>query len=383
MRPISWSRLLSALCVSIVVAYSITQTASSEPGPERAVAFSDDPNKPRRHFRVKDVADLPDQEREALYRDLQQRLHSGYAISGDDTAKSYPRWTRLNTAPYLSATHGRRFVNNYANRLASAYSRHEDAGRLPVGAIVVKDSFVVAKDGTLTPGPLFIMEKMAKGFSYVSGDWRYSMIMPDGSFFGETNGANKGRVEFCISCHLAQEKHDHLFFVPQKIPETLTVPGAFLRRCGKTRLQGVEILPVRCGELAFLNVFLVAFQIFAKRGGNILAFQQLVDPFDVFRGFSARNDIVVEAALRLLGTVILVVVKIDAIRRAALFTLRHKKVVPGQTRIRNEFVQVARRRQGIGIIRLAQFLEQLNYVFSIRAVCHRRFSLTASDCSAQ
>jgi hypothetical protein len=96
------------------------------------------------------------------------------------------------------------------------YLKYENAGILPAGAIIAKDSFVVAKDGSLTLGPLFVMEKMEKGFSYVSGDWRYSMVMPDGSFFGETNGENAERVEFCIGCHLAREKYDHLYFVPSK-----------------------------------------------------------------------------------------------------------------------------------------------------------------------
>ena len=44
-----------------------------------------------------------------------------------------------------------------------AYLQYEKAGTLPVGAIIAKDSFVVAKDGTLTPGPLFVMEKWPKG----------------------------------------------------------------------------------------------------------------------------------------------------------------------------------------------------------------------------
>ncbi len=96
------------------------------------------------------------------------------------------------------------------------YLKYENAGILPAGAIIAKDSFVVAKDGSLTLGPLFVMEKMEKGFSYVSGDWRYSMVMPDGSIFGKTNGENAERVEFCIGCHLAREKYDHLYFVPSK-----------------------------------------------------------------------------------------------------------------------------------------------------------------------
>ena len=60
------------------------------------------------------------------------------------------------------------------------------------------------------------MEKMKKGFNYVSGDWRYIMIMPDGSFMGETNGAESERVKYCIGCHLAKEQFDHLYFLPKE-----------------------------------------------------------------------------------------------------------------------------------------------------------------------
>lgn len=216
MKYLSRLSLLAALLATIGAAPASSQTGPIASPENQTLSFSGDPNKPRRHFRVKDVAELPDQEREALYLKIQNRLQSGYGISTNKTAKAYQSWARVNTAPYLSATHGRRFINNYANGKAASYLKYEKSGTLPAGAIIAKDSFVVAKDGTLTEGPLFIMEKMEKGFSYVSGDWRYSMVMPDGSYFGETGGENAKRVEFCIGCHLAREKYDHLFFVPAK-----------------------------------------------------------------------------------------------------------------------------------------------------------------------
>jgi len=48
---------------------------------------------------------LPDQEHEALYRDIQNQLQSGYAISGDPTAKHYQRWKRAQppTVPQRTA----------------------------------------------------------------------------------------------------------------------------------------------------------------------------------------------------------------------------------------------------------------------------------------
>jgi hypothetical protein len=152
----------------------------------------------------------------AIYGDLKAGIAKEYAMSEDTTVRRYQTWKRYNTAPYQSSTHGNRYVNNYANAKASRYGAYDSAGILPVGSVIAKDSFVVDKEGAAAPGPLFIMEKMAEGFNYVSGDWRYTMILPDGSRFGATKGDNAGRVEFCISCHLAREKFDHLFFLPEE-----------------------------------------------------------------------------------------------------------------------------------------------------------------------
>ena len=155
-----------------------------------------------------------------VYKALKDDLVNGYRSSGDSAAVVYSTWQRYNTAPYRSATHGLRYVNNYANELASDYGRYEQAGRLPVGAIVAKDSFSISLEGERRPGPLFVMEKMEAGFNYVSGDWRYSMIMPDGEVFGMTKGFNSERVQYCIGCHLAKEDQDHLFFLPESVRVT-------------------------------------------------------------------------------------------------------------------------------------------------------------------
>ena len=65
-------------------------------------------------------------------------------------------------------------------------------------------------------GSLALMEKMAPGFNPEGRDWRYTMILPDGTLFGTTKGENAERVEFCMDCHIAAgEDQDHLFFVPE------------------------------------------------------------------------------------------------------------------------------------------------------------------------
>lgn len=140
------------------------------------------------------------------------------ARSGNEVAKTYRSdYTRFSTGPYESGTHGGRFVNNYANDVGADYGKFEDAGVMPVGTRLAKDSFTVTPQGRVMAGPLFIMEKMPKGFREDSGDWRYTMVMPDGTVAGTTNGAGAQNVEFCIACHAAVgEDQDHLFFLPEE-----------------------------------------------------------------------------------------------------------------------------------------------------------------------
>ena len=173
-------------------------------------------NATEEHFMAPNPAQLEGQAAEDVYLKLLDAMTEGYRLSKRSTAEDYLDWKRYNTAPYRSATHGRRFVNNYANMISKDYAKYEKAGEMPEGAVIAKDSFTVTEEGNVSPGPLFIMRKMQARFNAASGDWRYSMIMPDGSFFGETNGEGAQQVKFCIGCHAAVKKNDHLFFVPDK-----------------------------------------------------------------------------------------------------------------------------------------------------------------------
>ncbi len=170
---------------------------------------------PTAHFSVPNPATLSDADAETIYRRLSGVLEKGYRVSKHPVARSYQGWARFNRTPYRSATHGERFVNNYANGIGRAYGDFEQAGTLPEGSIVAKDSFAVTADGDVMPGPLFVMEKMRTGFNPAGRDWRYTMIMPDGSVFGVTNGVDSDKVRFCMTCHArAGAAHDHLYFLP-------------------------------------------------------------------------------------------------------------------------------------------------------------------------
>jgi len=209
---ISWLVAGLPLILAVIVCLSGKAAQAQESGPTK-------------HFSVGDPAELSDADAEDIYRRLAGALAKGYRLSEDSVTRAYQSWSRFNTAPYRSATHGERFVNNYTNGLGRSYGAFEEAGDLPVGSIVAKDSFAVTAAGDVFSGPLFVMEKMPAGFNAKSRNWKYSMIMPDGSVFGVTNGADSRNVGFCISCHeKAGAENDHLFFLPQAYRPAATLP---------------------------------------------------------------------------------------------------------------------------------------------------------------
>ncbi|MCG8542664.1 MAG: cytochrome P460 family protein [Alphaproteobacteria bacterium] len=145
-------------------------------------------------------------------------MKAAYAKSGLAVAKNYGGWKRYSTVAYQSATHGGRFVQNYANAAGKAYGQYEKSGKMPVGTYLVKDSFTVTNDGKIGVGPLFVMRKMKNGWHAASGDWKYAMVMPNGAFMGETKGRNSKAMQFCITCHVTvAEDQDSMFFLPEEL----------------------------------------------------------------------------------------------------------------------------------------------------------------------
>ena len=155
-------------------------------------------------------------EAEAAYICLKPEMKKAYRKAGLRQVRGYAGWLRVNATAYQSATHGGRYVNNYANSLGDyRYKKFEKAGTLPFGSVLAKDSFAVRPDGKLGIGPLFIMEKMKKGFNKGSGDWRYSMVMPNGKVAGMTKGKGMN-MKFCAVCHAGvAPEQDHILLVPE------------------------------------------------------------------------------------------------------------------------------------------------------------------------
>jgi hypothetical protein len=168
------------------------------------------------HIKAPDAAHgLNPKAAQKAYGSLRKDMVTAFSLTGDASAAKYQTWMRYNSAPYESTQHGDRYLNNYANKKAQAYIKYEQSGVLPIGSVLAKDSFTVLKSGELYAGPLFLMEKMSKGFKPEFGDWKYVMYLPDGSFIGETNGEGDENVEYCGACHAqVGEKQDHMFFLP-------------------------------------------------------------------------------------------------------------------------------------------------------------------------
>lgn len=161
--------------------------------------------------------ELTDAEAVKVYDCLAKELKAAYAKSDNQVAVTYASFGRYSRQPYVSGTHGNRYVQNFANDTGRAYGNYEKAGAMPAGTALAKDSFAVAADGQVSIGPLFVMEKMNAGFNAESGDWRYTMIMPDGAVFGTTKGAGADKVAFCIGCHISVAPDaDSMMFLPEE-----------------------------------------------------------------------------------------------------------------------------------------------------------------------
>lgn len=168
------------------------------------------------HLTINNAADIHADEVNQIYAELKNRMAKGYGLSRLTLARNYQSWKRFNSAPYLSATHGQRFVNNYANHIGRAYGTLKDGERFPEGTVLAKDSITIMDNGKFFPGALFIMEKLRAGKSPDTADWRYVVVNPDGSLYGDTTGELSELVAYCHTCHQAKSNKDYVFFIPEE-----------------------------------------------------------------------------------------------------------------------------------------------------------------------
>lgn len=167
------------------------------------------------HIAIPNPAGLSKAEAVRIYHEIRSRMAGGYALSQLKIIEDYQQWQIFNVAPYVSATHGQRYVNSYANETAKDYGTLKEGETLPAGSVLAKDSITVTDDGRVFPGAMFIMEKLAAGTSPETADWRYVMVIPDGSLHGDTVGERPELVTYCHECHLNVKDRDYTFYVPE------------------------------------------------------------------------------------------------------------------------------------------------------------------------
>jgi hypothetical protein len=161
-----------------------------------------------------DGAELTDQEARDAHDCMMEAMRRSLSASRLDVAREFTDWQRFSTGPYRSKDHHGRYVSNFVNAIAAEnYARYEASGEFPVGSVLAKDSFVVSNSGRVLLGALSVMEKMEPGFNRDGGDWRYTLILPDGRVFGRTGTSDAYAVEFCQDCHV-DSAQDHVFFLP-------------------------------------------------------------------------------------------------------------------------------------------------------------------------
>ena len=161
---------------------------------------------------------MTNQEADTAYNCLKADIITAYSKVGIPQVKNFTNWKIFNSSTYLAETHGGRYLNNYVNAVgATAYGKFDDLTKMPVGSVVVKDGIAVNSKGQTGLSPLFVMEKMKAGFNTEGGDWRYTMIMPNGAVVGTTKGKGSASVKFCADCHEAGSDNDFMLFLPEEL----------------------------------------------------------------------------------------------------------------------------------------------------------------------
>jgi hypothetical protein len=124
-----------------------------------------------------------------------------------EVGADYATYKRLTDQPFLSLVHGNRWVDVFVNDIGAA--AYESTGDIPVGTVVVKTSWI-GVDGAPSniAGPIFVMQKRAKGYAPEHDDWWYAIHWADpppadrkklgGPIYWR--GKSK-RAEYCSDCH--------------------------------------------------------------------------------------------------------------------------------------------------------------------------------------
>lgn len=135
------------------------------------------------------------------YRCIAPSLMAGYGQSRHVIARTFSAWETASDIPFVSEDVGQHYVMVFANDRALEHEKTLWLDRgMPIGATLVAVGFSVDSDGVLRAEPLLIYEKMNIGFDTGRGNWRKTLIAPNGTLIGVTNGAGAENVRVCDDC---------------------------------------------------------------------------------------------------------------------------------------------------------------------------------------
>ena len=162
--------------------------------------------------------DLTADQAAAVYDCMKAEMLAGYSKGPKrwikaEYVKDYRGWTAASTAPAAPGVHGDRFLMTYVNDAgADAYLAFAEEGvDMPVGTVVAKESFTIGKGGKAKAGPLFLMEKAAKGASPQTNDWYYMMVSAGGAPVAVPV------VQACHGCHAGYEDTDGMGYPEESV----------------------------------------------------------------------------------------------------------------------------------------------------------------------
>src|SRR5688572_1774844 len=121
-----------------------------------------------------------------------------------EVGADYATYHKLTDKPFLSLDHGNRWVDVYINEVG--FAAYDSSAPIPEGTIVVKTS--VLDDGGAPgsiAGPIFVMQKRARGYAPDDDDWWYAIhwASPDDPKLGGPIywRGKSPRAKYCADCH--------------------------------------------------------------------------------------------------------------------------------------------------------------------------------------
>jgi uncharacterized membrane protein len=144
----------------------------------------------------------------------------------DQTVGYSTRLIKMNTRPWLSRTHGNRWVNTYVSK--NAVQAYKNSDPLPEGSLVVKESFEgLGGQPSSISGPLYVMRKGKLSDSPKTGGWQYALRWdhpvpgnPEKISGPVTWLPGDPALHSCVQCH----NHFHAVDEMGGVPSEVAVP---------------------------------------------------------------------------------------------------------------------------------------------------------------